>query len=67
MYCTCCIYNTALKLEIAEYAESNGNRSAARKFGVDEGNVRLLDKMPRLKRANGGAPAHFPELEKQLV
>ena len=69
-----CSYNTALKLEIAEYAKSNGNRSAARKFGVDESNVRLwrkskpmLDKIPRLKRANRGAPAHFLELEKQLV
>ena len=31
-----CSYNTALKLEIAEYAESNGNRSTARKFGVDK-------------------------------
>ena len=63
-----CSYNTVLKLEIAKYAESNGNRSAARKFGIDESNVRLwrkskpmLDKMPRLKRANRGAPAYFPE------
>ena len=69
-----CSYSTALKLEIAEYAESNGNRSAARRYGVDESNVRLwrknkemLDKMPRLKRAHRGAPAHFLEMEKQLV
>ena len=69
-----CSYTTALKLEIAEYAEFHGNRSAAWKYGVDESNVRLwrrnkpmLDKMPRMKRANRGAPAHFPELEQQLV
>ena len=68
-----CSYNTALKLEIAQYAESHGNWSAARKYGVDKSNVRLwrkskpmLDKMPRLRRANRGAPAHFQSCRKYL-
>ena len=41
---------------------------------MDEINVRMwrksktmLEKMSMLKRANRGAPAHFPELEKQMV
>ena len=46
-------YTVSEKLKIVQFAEQNGNRSAARQFGVGESNVRSwriwkenLQKMP---------------------
>ena len=62
------------KLRIIQFAEQNGNRAAEREFSVSESNVRLwrkskenLEKMPRLKRANRGKKAAWPELEIDLL
>ena len=67
-------YTVSDKLRIIQFAEQNGNRAAERKFGVSESNVRLwrkskenLEKMPRLKRANRGKKAAWPELEIDLL
>ena len=37
-------YTTSIRLQVVDFAETNGNRSAARYFGVDESNVRLWGK-----------------------
>ena len=67
-------YTTAFKLQVVDFAETNGNRITARHFGVDESNVRLWkksklqpDKMPKSKRANRGRIAFYPNLEKQII
>ena len=67
-------YTVSDKLRIIQFAEQNGNRAAEREFGVSESNVRLwrkskenLEKMPRLKRANRGKKAAWPELEVDLL
>lgn len=67
-------YTVSDKLKIIQFAEQNGNRAAEREFGVSESNVRLwrkskenLEKMPRLKRANRGKKAAWPELEIDLL
>ena len=67
-------YTVSDKLRIIQFAEQNGNRAAEREFGVSESNVRLLhkskenlEKMPRLKRANLGKKAAWPELEIDLL
>ena len=67
-------YTVSDKLRIIQFAEQNGNRAAEREFGVSESNVRLwrkskenLEKMPRLKRANRGKKASWPELEIDLL
>ena len=67
-------YTVSEKLRIIQFAEQHGNRAAEREFGVSESNVRLwrkskenLEKMPRLKRANRGKKAAWPELEVDLL
>jgi len=67
-------YTVSNKLRIIQFAEQNSNRAAERVFGVSESNVRLwrkskgnLEKMPRLKRANRGKKAAWPELEVDLL
>lgn len=67
-------YTVSDKLRIIHFAEQNGNRAAEREFGISESNVRLwrkskenLEKMPRLKRANRGKKAAWPELEIDLL
>jgi len=67
-------YTVSDKLRIVNFAEQHGNRAAEREFGVSESNVRLwrkskenLEKMPRLKRANRGKKAAWPELEVDLL
>ena len=67
-------YTVSDKLRIIQFAEQNGNRATEREFGVSESNVRLwrkskenLEKMPRLKGANRGKKAAWPELEVDLV
>ena len=67
-------YTVSDKLRIINYAEQHGNRAAEREFGISESNVRLwrkskenLEKMPRLKRANRGKKAAWPELEIDLL
>ena len=67
-------YTVSDKLRIINFVEQHGNRAAEREFGVSESNVRLwrrtkenLQKMPRLKRANRGKKAAWPELEKDLL
>ena len=67
-------YTVSEKLRIVNFAEQNGNRAAECEFGVSESNVRLwrkskenLEKMPRLKRANRGKTAAWPELEVDLL
>ena len=67
-------YTVSDKLRIVNFVEQHGNRAAEREFGVSESNVRLwrkskenLEKMPRLKRANRGKKAAWPELEVDLL
>ena len=67
-------YTVSDKLRIIQFAEQHGNHTAEREFGVSESNVRLwqkskenLEKMPRLKRANRGKKAAWPELEVDLL
>ena len=67
-------YTVSDKLRIVNFAEQHGNRAAEREFGVSESNVRLwrkskenLEKMPRLKQANRGKKAAWPELEVDLL
>mgnify|MGYP000064302122 FL=1 len=67
-------YTVSDKLRIIQFAEQNGNRAKERKFGVSESNVRLwrkskenLQKMPRLRPANRGKKAAWPELKVDLV
>lgn len=67
-------YTVSDKLRIINFAEQHGNLAAEREFGVSESNVRLwrkskenLEKMPRLKRANRGKKAAWPELEVDLL
>ena len=70
----CFSYTTAFKLQVVNFAETNGIRITARHFGVDENNVRWwkksklqLDQMPKSKRANRGHIAFYPNLEKQII
>jgi len=67
-------YTVSEKLRIIQFAEQNRNRAAQCEFGVSESNVKLwckskenLEKMPRLKRANRGKKAAWPELETDLL
>ena len=68
-------YTAAEKLKVVRYAETHGNRAASREFdGISEANIRLwrrqrdkLETLPRLKMAQRGKVAAFPELERQLV
>ena len=67
-------YTVSDKLRIINFAEQHGHLAAEREFGVSESNVRLwrkskenLKKMPRLKRANRGKKAAWPELEVDLL
>ena len=67
-------YIVSDKLRIIQFVEQHGNRAAKREFGVSKSNVRLWrkseenhKKMPRLKRANRGKKAAWPELEVDLL
>ena len=67
-------YTVSDKLRIIQFAEYNGNRAAEQEFGVSESNVRLwrkskenFEKVPRLKHANRGKWAAWPELEIDLL
>ena len=67
-------YTVSDKLRIINFAEQHGNRAAEREFGVSESIVRFwpkskdnLEKMPRLKRANRGKKAAWPDLEVDLL
>ena len=67
-------YTVSEKLRIIHFAEEHGNRAAQRESCVNESNVHLwhrnkenLEKMPRLKRANRGKKAVWPELEKDRL
>lgn len=67
-------YTVSDKLRIINFAEQHGNRTAKREFGASESNVRLwqkckenLEKMHRMKRANHGKRAAWPELEIDLL
>ena len=63
-------YTVSDKLRIINFAEQHGKRAAEREFGVSESNVRLwrkskenLEKMPRLRRANRGKKAAWPDYQ----
>ena len=69
-------YDAAFKLKVIEFAEQNTNRSAARKYGVDEKRVRewkkqkdqlgsLNSKKRRLD--GGGCKAALPNMEEEFV
>ena len=67
-------YTVSEKLRIVNFAEQNGNRAAEREFGVSESNVQIwrkskenLEELLRLKRANRGKTAAWPELEVDLL
>uniref|UniRef100_K7GC97 HTH CENPB-type domain-containing protein n=1 Tax=Pelodiscus sinensis TaxID=13735 RepID=K7GC97_PELSI len=60
---------------VVSYAEAHGNRAAGREFdGIAESNIRLwrqqkecLQALPRMKMAERGKSAAYPELEAKLV
>ena len=68
-------YTAAYKLQVIEFAESKGNRAAARDFKISETNVRLwrktkdvIKRQRKTAKAPGrGSKVHHPELEKQLI
>uniref|UniRef100_K7FV89 HTH CENPB-type domain-containing protein n=1 Tax=Pelodiscus sinensis TaxID=13735 RepID=K7FV89_PELSI len=64
-------YMTAEKLKVVSYAEAHGNRAASNEF---ESNIWLwrwqkecLQALPRMKMAERGKSAAYPELEAKLV
>ena len=69
-------FDSAFKLKVVEYAETNTNRGAARKYGIDEKQVRQwrlkkdeLKELPRTKRRldSRGRKARLPDMETVLV
>lgn len=68
-------YPTSFKLKVLEYAKENGNRAAERRFGPPPTECTIrewrkqeqkLFKMPRMKKANRGKHAKWPNLEAKL-
>ena len=67
-------FTASFKLSACKVAEEEGNRSAGRKFGVSEPNIRRwrakkpkLVEMPKNKKALRGASAKWPKLEEELL
>ena len=67
-------YTAADKLEMLKYAKEHGNRAAARRFGVNECNIRSwrrsqskIEAMPKAKRADRGLKASFPQVEDEVL
>lgn len=66
-------YQASFKLKVVKAAEETNNLEAARKFSVDESNVRrwrkdtLLESEPKAKRARRGPKTgQFPEMEEEI-
>lgn len=66
-------YEAGFKLKVVAYAEETNNSAAARRFSVNEKQVRMwrknqkiLERMPKHKKAARGLSAKFPQLEEQL-
>ena len=66
-------YSAKFKLSVINFAESNNNCAAARKYGVSEKLVRdwrkareKLSKMPKAKCADRGRACSWPNLEENL-
>uniref|UniRef100_K7GHM1 Uncharacterized protein n=1 Tax=Pelodiscus sinensis TaxID=13735 RepID=K7GHM1_PELSI len=68
-------YTTAEKLKVVSYAEAHGNRAASHEFdGIAESNIQLwrqqkerLQALSRMKMAERGKSAAYPELEAKLL
>ena len=69
-------FDAAFKLKVIDFAEQNTNRSAARKYGIDEKRVRewkkqkdQLETLNSKKRRldGGGRKAALPDMEEELV
>lgn len=67
-------YTVKEKLKIVRFAETEGNRQAARHFTINECNIRLwrrtkstLERMYKFKRSNRGRCAAYPKLEEILL
>uniref|UniRef100_K7GJK9 HTH CENPB-type domain-containing protein n=1 Tax=Pelodiscus sinensis TaxID=13735 RepID=K7GJK9_PELSI len=68
-------YTSAEKLKVVSFAAAYGNRAASREFdGIAKSNIRLwrrqkkhLQALPRMKMAERGKSAAYPELEAMLV
>lgn len=67
-------YEASFKLKVIKYAETEGNRAAAREFSLSESTIRgwiknkeVISEVPRSKRACRGRQAKYPELEEELV
>ena len=69
-------YDAAFKLKVIEFAEQSTNRSAARKYGVDEKRVfewkKQKDQLGSLnskkrKLNGGGRKVALPNMEEELV
>ena len=65
-------FTTSFKLSVCKVAKEEGNRSAGRKFGVSESNIRRwsaekpkLVELPKNKKALQGASAKWPKLEEE--
>ena len=67
-------YTVGFKLQVVEFAEKSGNRSAGREYSVSEKLVRDwrkkktdLTALPKLARSQRlGVKAHWPDLENKL-
>ena len=67
-------YAASFKLKAVKAAKETSNVEAAKKFGVDESNIRrwkkdsLLDSIPNSKRAKRGPKTgQLPEMEKDIL
>jgi hypothetical protein len=68
-------FDIAFKLKVVEVAENSSNRAAARKFSIDEANIRYWRKQKQqLKSAHGkkrlsgaGRKPRLPDMEEQLA
>ena len=68
-------YDAAFKLKVIEFAEQNTNRGAARKYGIDEKQVREWKKQKdqlgslnsKKRRLDGGErKAALPDMEEEI-
>lgn len=67
-------YPASYKLLAVQKAEISGNRAVARELGIDEKNIRqwrkekkMLEQIPKYKRARRGKGAEWPDLEDKLL
>lgn len=67
-------YDAGFKLKVVDFAKGTNNSAAAKKFSVNEKQVRewrkaedTLREMPKTKCANRGKTCQWPELEEKVL